>query len=210
MHSKSWKWWVCGVLLLATFLNYMDRQALAMSLPEMKRTLHLAEERIGLVEGVFGYRLRRRRRSSLAFWPIGSGPRRLYPVVLIGWSLAGIATGFAGHAEVTGWLEMPGDEPGAGTFRWLLVWRTILGLFEAGHWPCAYHRSANPHCEGPAARQWHPPERRIGGVDPDPDVRPDRRAFWRRLADRRSGRSASSGLLWVPHLAGARAARQSR
>ena len=71
MHSKSWKWWVCGVLLLATFLNYMDRQALSMSLPEMKRTLHLAEERIGLVEGVFGYAFAARARLS-AFWPIGS------------------------------------------------------------------------------------------------------------------------------------------
>ena len=58
-------------------------------------------------------------------------------MVLAGWSLAGIATGFAGHPQVTEWLVQPGDEPGSGTFRWLLFWRTVLGLFEAGHWPCA-------------------------------------------------------------------------
>jgi len=134
--KSSWRWWVCGTLLLATFLNYMDRQALAISLPEMKRSLNLGEKRIGWVEGVFGF--------AFAAGSIGFGfladrfsPRRLYPVVLVGWSLAGIATGFAGHSEVTGWLESSGDEPGAGSFRWLIVCRTVLGMFEAGHWPCA-------------------------------------------------------------------------
>ena len=34
-------------------------------------------------------------------------------------------------------MESPGDDAGTGTFRWLLGCRTILGLFEAGHWPCA-------------------------------------------------------------------------
>src|SRR5690348_9132872 len=132
----AWKWWVCGVLLLATFLNYMDRQALSLSLPEMKRTLHLAEERIGWVEGVFGYAFAA---GAIFFGFLADrlGPRRPYPVVLIGWSLAGIATGFAGHPQVAGWLERTGDEPGARTFRWLVLCRTVLGFFEAGHWPCA-------------------------------------------------------------------------
>jgi MFS transporter, ACS family, hexuronate transporter len=135
-RNTSWRWWVCGVLLLATFLNYMDRQALAISLPEMKRTLNLAEERIGWVEGVFGFAFAA---GAITFGILADrfGPRRLYPIVLTGWSIAGIATGFAGHAEVTRWLELPGDEPGAGAFRWLLFWRIVLGLFEAGHWPCA-------------------------------------------------------------------------
>src|SRR6476646_9748854 len=105
-RSGAWKWWVCGVLLLATFLNYMDRQALAISLPEMKRTLHLGEKRIGWVEGVFGFAFAG---GALLFGFLADrlGPRRVYPVVLIGRSLAGIATGFAGHAEVIKWLESP-------------------------------------------------------------------------------------------------------
>ena len=28
-RSGAWKWWVCGLLLLATTFNYMDRQTLA-------------------------------------------------------------------------------------------------------------------------------------------------------------------------------------
>jgi ACS family hexuronate transporter-like MFS transporter len=122
--------------MLATFLNYMDRQALAVTLPELKKGYHLAEERVGWVEGCFGFAFAA---GSLLFGVLADrfGPRALYPLVLAGWSLAGIATGFAGRPEVTGLLESPGDTPGTGTFRWLLVWRTVLGLFEAGHWPCA-------------------------------------------------------------------------
>lgn len=133
---SAWRWWVCGVLLLATFLNYMDRQALAVTLPELKRDYHLHERRVGLVEGCFG--LAFAVGSVLFGWLADRyGPRLLYPVVLAGWSLAGIATGFAGHAAVADFLEGPGDEPGAGTFRWIVFWRVVLGLCEAGHWPCA-------------------------------------------------------------------------
>lgn len=137
MRSQSWKWWVCGVLLLATFLNYMDRQALAVTLPELKRDYNLAERRVGMVEGCFGFAFAA---GALLFGMLADrfGPHKIYPLVLVGWSLAGIATGFAGHAPLTDLLEGPGDEPGAGTFRWLLVCRTVLGLCEAGHWPCAF------------------------------------------------------------------------
>lgn len=135
-RSPSWKWWVCGALLLATFLNYMDRQALAVTLPELKDRYHIAERRNGLLEGCFGFAFAA---GSILFGFLADrvGPRRLYPVVLVGWSAAGIATALAGDPSLTRSLERPGDEPGAGTFRWLLICRTILGLFEAGHWPCA-------------------------------------------------------------------------
>src|SRR5206468_9645413 len=121
-QQSAWRWWVCGVLLLATFLNYMDRQALAVTLPELKREFNLGEKRVGMVEGCFGFAFAA---GALLFGILADrfGPRKLYPVVLTGWSLAGIATGFAGHAELTGLLEVPGDEPGAGTFRWLLACR---------------------------------------------------------------------------------------
>ncbi len=123
-------------MLLATFLNYMDRQALAVTLPEMKQRYNLHEGRVGTLEMSFGLAFAA---GSLLFGVLADrfGPRGLYPVVLVGWSAAGVATGFAGDAAAVGGLEGPGDDPGAGTFRWLLGCRTLLGLFEAGHWPCA-------------------------------------------------------------------------
>jgi ACS family hexuronate transporter-like MFS transporter len=127
---------VCIVLLLATLLNYMDRQTLAVTLPALKQQYNLAEARVGMVEGCFGFAFAA---GSLLFGWVADrvGPRRLYPVVLAGWSLAGMATAGAGLPWLVSWFETTGDTAGTGVFRWLLVCRTVLGLFEAGHWPCA-------------------------------------------------------------------------
>jgi len=131
-----WPWAICGILLLATLLNYMDRQALAVTLPTLKAEFNLAEGRVGLVEGCFGY--------AFAFGAIffgliadRTGPKFLYPIVLGGWSVAGIATALAGQTWLTNGLESPGDPEGTGVFYWLLICRIALGIFEAGHWPCA-------------------------------------------------------------------------
>lgn len=135
--DESWRpWAVCVVLLLATLLNYMDRQALAVTLPTLKEQFHLAEGRVGIVEGCFGYAFAA---GSLLFGWLADryGPRLLYPLVLAGWSAAGIATAFSGHDFVISSLQGVDEEPGTGVFRWLLFCRIVLGLCEAGHWPCA-------------------------------------------------------------------------
>jgi len=133
---SPWPWLVCGVLLVATLLNYMDRQILAVTLPTLKNEFHLTESRVGMVEGCFGFAFAF---GALLFGWLADhwGPRWLYPLVLAGWSCAGIATGFAGHPAVTEWLQGAGDPEGTGIYRWLLICRTVLGVFEAGHWPCA-------------------------------------------------------------------------
>jgi ACS family hexuronate transporter-like MFS transporter len=129
-------WGICAVLLLATFLNYMDRQVLAVTLPTLKAEYQLAERRVGLLEGSFGFSFAA---GSLFFGWLADrvGPRLLYPAVLTGWSLAGIATSLAGNEAITHWLEGEGSPPGTGVFRWLLGCRILLGFCEAGHWPCA-------------------------------------------------------------------------
>jgi ACS family hexuronate transporter-like MFS transporter len=121
---------------LATLLNYMDRQALAVTLPTLKEQFHLTESRVGMVEGCFGFAFAF---GSLLFGWLADrvGPRYLYPAVLIGWSAAGIATGCAGEAWATFWLESAASPPGTGVYRWLLLCRVALGVCEAGHWPCA-------------------------------------------------------------------------
>jgi ACS family hexuronate transporter-like MFS transporter len=136
MKSPAWKWWVCGVLLLATLLNYMDRQALAQTATELKQLYDLHDERYGLIERWFSYAFAF---GSVFFGLLADrfGPRRLYPVVLVGWSVAGLVTPLAADPAVTGPVAGPDAEPGEGAFRWLLLCRTVLGFFEAGHWPCA-------------------------------------------------------------------------
>ena len=114
----SWKWAVCGLLLLASAVNYMDRQTLANASVRITRELGLTDAEYGRVEGVFGYAFAL---GSVVFgWMADRRSLRgLYAAVLASWSVAGMATGFVGDGTQLFWC------------------RAALGFFEAGHWPCA-------------------------------------------------------------------------
>jgi MFS family permease len=118
VHDWLRPWAICGLLLLATMLMYMDRQTLAQQKTEISRALELSNLEYGWLETGFGL--------AFAVGGIITGiiadrisPRWLYPTVLLGWSSVGF---------VTGW---------ATSYRELLVCRVLLGFFESGHWPCA-------------------------------------------------------------------------
>ena len=66
------------------------------------------------------------------------GPQSLvYPAVLLWLAYCcGLITPLIGDPNVTRYVAYP-DDPASGPYRWLLLCRTMLGLFEAGHWPCA-------------------------------------------------------------------------
>ena len=117
-RDPSWKWIVCGLLLLASAINYMDRQTLANAAVRIGKEFSLNQEQYGNVEAVFGYAFAA---GSLVFGWLADrvSVRWLYAAVLALWSVAGFVTGFVGNY----------DE--------LLLCRTLLGFFEAGHWPCA-------------------------------------------------------------------------
>src|SRR6185503_2112296 len=117
-RPPSWKWIVCGLLLLASAINYMDRQTLANAAVRISREFGLNQTQYGNVEAVFGYAFAA---GSLLFGWLADrmSVRWLYAAVLGLWSAAGFATAF-----VTNYDE-------------LLLCRIALGFFEAGHWPCA-------------------------------------------------------------------------
>lgn len=130
-----WRWWVCGAMMLATLLNYMDRQVLPQIATELKDAYQLDDARYGQVAGNFA---RAFALGSIVFGFVADrlGPRLLYPLVLVGWSAAGLATPLLRDPTFAARFEAPG-EPGSGPYYWLLYCRTVLGFFEAGHWPCA-------------------------------------------------------------------------
>jgi len=117
-RTPRWQWWVACLLLLATMLNYMDRQTLANLSVRITRELSLTEERYGDLEMAFGWAFAL---GSLCFGILADRlpVRWLYPAVVIGWSAVGILSGFAGG------------------FESMLACRALLGFFESGHWPCA-------------------------------------------------------------------------
>ena len=117
-RPASWKWWITGLLLLATMINYMDRMTLANASVRITSELGLSEKDYGNLELTFGWGFAA---GSLLFGFLADrmSVYFLYPIVLAAWSLMGMATGWS-HG-----------------FSGLLVCRTLLGFFEAGHWPCA-------------------------------------------------------------------------
>jgi len=135
VRSPAWKWYVCGILLLATMLNYMDRMTLSVTITTIRHDFGLSREQYGEFEMGFGL--------AFALGGLVSGVladrtnvRWLYPLVLTGWSFAGIATAYADQiGAVLVSLGCADDVPRS--YWGFLVCRTALGFFEAGQWPCA-------------------------------------------------------------------------
>ncbi|PYV11413.1 MAG: hypothetical protein DMG07_19305, partial [Acidobacteria bacterium] len=141
-RPPSWKWTVCGLLLLATMLNYMDRQTLAQLATTICAEYHLSNQQYGDLEMAFGLAFAA---GALFFGFLVDriSARWLYPAVLIGWSLAGIATSYADDVGLMllRWfpaLTIEGASPEArAAHLGFMTCRLVLGFFEAGHWPCA-------------------------------------------------------------------------
>ena len=137
-RSPQWKWYICGILLLATMLNYMDRQTLANTITDISKELGLNNEQYGQLE--FGFGMAFAAGGILVGFLVDRlSVRWMYPLVLIGWSSAGIATAYAD--QIGHWLQSAGFGGGAPPgYVGLMACRITLGLFEAGQWPCAWLR----------------------------------------------------------------------
>ena len=117
-RGPIWIWSICALLLCATFLNYSNRYTFTQNEQPIEREFRTDEAGYGLVAGQFalGFAI-----GGLLFGILADriSIRWLYPIVVLVWSLSGFASGLAGG--LVG----------------LLICRALLGLFEAGHWPCA-------------------------------------------------------------------------
>ncbi|WP_425614559.1 MFS transporter [Anatilimnocola sp. NA78] len=142
-RPANWKWFICSLLFLATMLMYMDRLTLSQMASRITRELSLTNEHYGRMEMGFGL--------AFALGAIVNGLladrfsiRWLYPVMLVGWSLAGVATAWSveiGQVLLpmvgqNAWLGTKGN-PSDAAFIGMFACRVVLGFFESGHWPCA-------------------------------------------------------------------------
>lgn len=129
--SKTRLYVVCGVLLFASLINYACRMPFTQNSVEIKAAF--GAEGYGSVEGLFGLGFAC---GGLLFGFLADfiSVRWLYPVVMLSWALAGASSA---------WVE---------TVAGLGVSRFALGLFEAGHWPCALRTTQRVF--KPALRTW--------------------------------------------------------
>src|SRR5256885_4558653 len=117
-RAGAWKWWACGLLLLATTINYMDRLTLNQTAKRIMTEVGFDDRGYGELEASFAYAFALG--AVLMGWVVDRwNVRWVYPLVLLAWSQAGFLTGLVS------------------TFGGLLVCRFLLGFAEAGHWPCA-------------------------------------------------------------------------
>jgi len=132
-RSNTWRYGVCGLLLCATMLNYMDRQTLAQLAKTISDEYRLSNEQYGELDSGF----------SLAFATGGIffgfladrlSPRWLYAAVVFGWSAAGLATAYS--ITIGSWFRADATVPDQ-AYLGFMICRVVLGFFEAGHWPCA-------------------------------------------------------------------------
>jgi MFS transporter, ACS family, hexuronate transporter len=120
----AWTWFICGILFLATVLNYLDRQTMALCAPLISEEFGLNNEQWGGLLSAF--------RWTYAFMQIPAGyladrfsVRIVYALAVGLWSAAGAAAAFTGSARALGWT------------------RRALGVGESFNWPCALRVTAN-------------------------------------------------------------------
>ena len=132
---KNLKWWICTLLFLATLVNYLDRQTLAVATPEIVREFGLSNQDVAFINNAF-----------TAAYTIGQllmgrfvdilGTKAGFAFIMIFWSAAGILCSMARGALS------------------LSVFRFLLGLGEAGNWPVSVK----------AVSEWFPAKSRSIGV----------------------------------------------
>jgi ACS family hexuronate transporter-like MFS transporter len=125
------RWWIAILLMFITVINYLDRSALGIVGPVLKKELAIDEVKFALVVMSFQlvYGLMQPVAGRIIDW---LNIRVGYTVAIIWWSIAQVITGFA-----TGW-------------RSLAIFRGVLGVGEAANFPGAAKTVA----------QWFPPKER--------------------------------------------------
>nr|WP_299169336.1 MFS transporter [uncultured Allomuricauda sp.] len=118
MKVKGLRWWIIGLIFIATVINYIDRTAFALLWPQMGEDLGMDKSDYAIMLNVF-----------MACYAIGKfasgklydtiGTRLGFTVSIIVWSVAS-----AFHAFARGIIT-------------LSIFRGLLGLGEAGNWPGA-------------------------------------------------------------------------
>ena len=115
---RGLRWWIVGLIFLATLINYIDRLTISVLAPVITRDLGLTNTEFGGIITWFllAYTISQSLSGKL-YDRVGTKRGFVYSIVL--WSLAAMAHAFArGLASLS-------------------VFRFILGLGEAGNWPGA-------------------------------------------------------------------------
>ncbi len=110
------RYWIIGLVFLATVINYLDRQTLSVVAPLLRDLFHMSNTQYS--HAVTGFMLAYTVMNGVSGRVIDLlGSRRGYLLIMAWWSAAAML-----HATVSGWVG-------------LAACRFLLGAGEAGNWP---------------------------------------------------------------------------
>lgn len=123
MFKGKLRFWIVGLVALATIINYIDRGALGFLWPEISKDLNLTEYDYAIILNVFtfAYAFGQTLFGKIFDW---IGVRLGFVLSIVVWSAATIL-----HAFARGLVSFA-------------VFRAILGVSEAGNWPGATKANA--------------------------------------------------------------------
>ena len=123
MKLKGLRWWIIGLVCLATIINYIDRSALGIMWPAMKKDLNLTEEDYAWIINIFT--ITYAAGKFISGWVYDRvGTKIGFVLSIFFWSLASLLHFFARGLASLG------------------IYRGILGVSEAGNWPGAVKNNA--------------------------------------------------------------------
>jgi len=144
----NYRWVICGMLFLATTINYMDRQVLSLTWKDfIAPEFHWTDADYGRIAAIFSivYAIGNLFSGRFMDW-IGTRKGYLWAIGI--WSLGACMHAFCGVGTAA-WLGLEGKEDlinAVGTSTaviasvsawFFIVCRIVLGLGESGNFPCA-------------------------------------------------------------------------
>lgn len=123
MKLKGLRWWVIGLVCLATIINYIDRSALGIMWPAMSEDLGLTKEDYAWIINIFTITYAAGKFISGKLYD-KVGTKIGFVISIFFWSLATVLHFFAKGAASLG------------------IFRGLLGVAEAGNWPGAVKNNA--------------------------------------------------------------------
>ncbi len=123
MMKNRLRYWIVALVALATIINYIDRNALAVLWPEISEDLGLTKTDYAIIINVFtfAYAFGQSIFGKVFDW---IGTRLGFVLSIVGWSIATVL-----HAVAAGLLSFS-------------IFRALLGVSEAGNWPGATKANA--------------------------------------------------------------------
>jgi ACS family hexuronate transporter-like MFS transporter len=129
------RWWIAGLIFLATLINFINRLTVSVLAPVITQDLHLSNQEFASITNAFLLAYTASQAFSGKLYD-RIGNRRGFTVSIVVWSIASML-----HAFATGLFS-------------LNCFRFLLGLGEAGNWPGAAKVIA----------EWFPPRQRALGM----------------------------------------------